>query len=274
MAYRASSQLFGQATPGAFAFSGDRRRDDPRQRNRFVKWFRFYSDALHHPKTQRLSPVLFKHWVNLLCLVAAEDSQGEIPSADDVAYHLGVTIKKADDIFMDLALAGLIDATDAPRLFIHNWGERQPRSDNAAERMRQTRRTSSEHVQDDAEHVPPRVEKSREDQSREEEKRVDADASAAPTSVPVLSVLTEEPVLTNSDFEELRTHWKTKIGALTTDQSRCLREHYGGHPSWAWAAVNETIAAPTPSWAYYLAIIGRCMEQDKPPSSLAKAGAR
>lgn len=98
----------------------------------------------------------------------------------------------------------------------------------------------------------------------------EAPSGERPTSEPVLSLLTKEPDLL-TDFEQLRAHWLKNVAALTTDQSRTLREHYAANPSWVWAAVNETIAAPKPSWVYYLAIMEPCMRDNRPPSSLGKA---
>ncbi len=95
-----------------------------------------------------------------------------------------------------------------------------------------------------------------------------ASATAVPTLEPVLPEHSAEPGLT--DFEALRNHWKSLIGALTVDQSRTLRNFHDVHPDWAWAIVNETIAAPTPSWAYAVTVIDRCNNDGKPPSSLGK----
>lgn len=95
------------------------------------------------------------------------------------------------------------------------------------------------------------------------------DAGAAPLSGPVLSGAigaTDSP-----DFELLRTQWKSSVGQLTVDQARRLRSFHAAHPDWAWAIVNETIAAPKPSWEYAATILERCEQENRPPSSLAKS---
>jgi hypothetical protein len=103
------------------------------------RWFRFYEEVLDDPKAQRLPLVLFKAWVNILCL--ASKNNGNIP-VEDVSFALRVTEKAAEDILSDLGAAGLIDefeGTYSP----HNWGKRQYKSDvsdpTAAERMRRHR---------------------------------------------------------------------------------------------------------------------------------------
>jgi hypothetical protein len=95
-----------------------------------------------------------------------------------------------------------------------------------------------------------------------------ATAGADLLSSPGLSGALAEPGLT--DFELIRTQWKDHVGFLTTDQVRRLREFHAVHPDWAWAVVNETIAAPKPSWDYAATILDRCEQENRPPSSLAK----
>ncbi len=146
-----------------------------------MKWFRFYTETLHNPKAQLLPAPMFKHWVNLLCLAAQEEEQGKLPPVAEISYHLGLAPAAVQKVLDALEAAGLIEATEQSLdMFVHNWMERQPRSDNAAERMANKRRTSSEHV-------PPRQDKRREEQNREEESRADRARALAPAGfVPVL----------------------------------------------------------------------------------------
>src|SRR6516164_5544563 len=55
-----------------------------------MKWFRFYTEAMHDPKVQRLSPELFKFWVNLLCLASEREDRGTLPSEDEISFILRV----------------------------------------------------------------------------------------------------------------------------------------------------------------------------------------
>lgn len=102
-----------------------------------MKWFRFYDEVLDDPKAQRLSPVLFRHWVNLLCLASRSATRGDLPPMSDIAFALRVNEAKARAIVSDLVSAGLIDQGDT--LQMHNWSGRQRVSDNVADRVSQHR---------------------------------------------------------------------------------------------------------------------------------------
>ena len=96
-------------------------------------WFRFYAEALNHAKVQRLSPDLFKAWVNILCMACNGDGNvtGNI---SDVAFALRVTEETAGQYVDDLVHAGLIDDLD-DYIKPHNWDERQFKSDSSKERV-------------------------------------------------------------------------------------------------------------------------------------------
>lgn len=107
-----------------------------------MRWFRFYDDAINDPKVQRLSPHLFKTWINLLCL--ASKSGGKLPSDDDVAFLLRSSIQDAAQQVEDLILAGLIDIGPRGERTPHNWSNRQFASDSSAERVRKHRQNKKE----------------------------------------------------------------------------------------------------------------------------------
>ena len=127
-----------------------------------MNWFRFYSEAAHDPKVQNLKPDLFKAWVNLLCL--ASQSSGDIPSIQEVAYHLRSTTEKASKYLETLESVGLLDRHN-DSLRPHNWDKRQFKSDTARDRMRLSRLRHSEVT------VTPRVR----DQNRTEQNRTDTE---------------------------------------------------------------------------------------------------
>lgn len=102
-----------------------------------ARWFRFYDEALDNPKVQRLAPHLFKTWVNLLCL-ASKDG-GKLPSNDDIAFRLRISVQDAAQQVEDLILAGLIDVDAARARAPHNWEDRQYASDSSAERTKKYR---------------------------------------------------------------------------------------------------------------------------------------
>lgn len=92
------------------------------------RWFRFYSGVVSDPKAQMLSPELFKHWVNLLCIASQND--GELPDIDVTAFMLGrITESKAAEILARLHKAGLLDKTDES-FRPHNWDARQYKHDS------------------------------------------------------------------------------------------------------------------------------------------------
>lgn len=101
------------------------------------RWFRFYDTALDDPKVQKLSPALFKTWVNVLCIASKHD--GCLPPIHDLAFMLRMEEKAAAAVIAKLQAAGLIDETpegNGP----HNWDIRQHRSDDSAPRVREHRK--------------------------------------------------------------------------------------------------------------------------------------
>lgn len=144
-----------------------------------MKWFRFYSEALHDPKVLRLPVKMRWRWVELLAIASEQDERrGELPPAEDIALILRTSVKDVSDSLLQLSESGLIDiTTDGVRP--HNWEKWQPGYDNAAERMANKRRTSSEHVQNNvrtsSEHVRARSDQIR---TEEEQKRAEAEEDA------------------------------------------------------------------------------------------------
>jgi hypothetical protein len=109
-----------------------------------MEWFRFYNEALDDPKVQKLSPVLFKHWVNLLCLANLSKPRGQLPNADTIAFRLRLSPEKANAILVELADIGLIDVSEYGDIEPHNWKERQygkpsNQPERVAERVRKHR---------------------------------------------------------------------------------------------------------------------------------------
>ena len=99
-----------------------------------MEWFRFYHDAVDDPKVQRLSPKLFKHWINILCISSRNSDRGTLPNRQNIAFSLRVPESKVDQIIDALLDAGLIDK-EGDSCLIHGWNSRQKRSDNVADRV-------------------------------------------------------------------------------------------------------------------------------------------
>lgn len=107
-----------------------------------MKWFRFHTEALDDPKVQRLSPQLFKTWVNLLCI--ASQNGGKLLGIDDMAFKLRLSSQEVEQQLSDLILAGLIDIDPDKSMTPHNWQKRQYASDDSKERVRKHRAKQKE----------------------------------------------------------------------------------------------------------------------------------
>jgi hypothetical protein len=104
-------------------------------------WFRFYSGVVDDPKAQMLSPEMFKHWVNVLCIAAQHN--GELPAISVTSFTLCLSETKVAAILTKLNALELLDKTDKS-FKPHNWDRRQYKTDHAdntnAERQKNLRR--------------------------------------------------------------------------------------------------------------------------------------
>ncbi|HMO74058.1 MAG TPA: hypothetical protein PKD48_01810 [Sphingopyxis sp.] len=108
-----------------------------------ARWFRFYADAMRHPKVARLTDAQFRLWVEMLS-VAAENG-GHIPPADDLKHMLKRRLDHLLRGLDDLIRASLIDPLEhgyEP----HGWKKRQYKSGTSTDRVRKhrTKRNVSE----------------------------------------------------------------------------------------------------------------------------------
>jgi hypothetical protein len=155
-----------------------------------MKWFRFYSEALHDPKVQQLRPELFKFWVNCLCLANEQPDRGTLPTVAEIAFILRMKRPVVERFCVELVVNELIHvaADDGPlklqrsesepslklhwsesepsvtvqwsfttRFLIHQWAARQPSSDDSSKRVKAYRqRTSKDSTPPDVTlHVTP-----------------------------------------------------------------------------------------------------------------------
>src|SRR6478609_9376707 len=102
-------------------------------------WFRFYNGAVNDPKVQRLTPILFRFWVNSLCLASAND--GWLPSEADMAFSLRLSPVQLSDYIGKLISLRLFDKTEQG-IRPHNWENRQYKSDGSTERVKRFRERS------------------------------------------------------------------------------------------------------------------------------------
>lgn len=109
-----------------------------------ASWFRLYTDVLDDPKVQKLSPELFRHWINSLCL--ASRNNGVLPDIGAISFAYRLPIAPTIAILNDLLIAGLIEkCKGGPNGFFyrpHNWDSRQFKSDSSTERVRKFRNVS------------------------------------------------------------------------------------------------------------------------------------
>jgi hypothetical protein len=106
-----------------------------------VNWFRFYGEVINDPKVQKLTPTMFKHWINVLCLASMHD--GIIPAPCDVAFATRISEGRAAEMLDELLALNLLDADDEGTLSPHNWSTRQYKSDTSTERVKKHRRNVS-----------------------------------------------------------------------------------------------------------------------------------
>lgn len=103
------------------------------------RWFRLDDDVVNDPKVQGLPDVLFRAWINILCIASKND--GVLPPLRDVAFILRTKESAAAGLLAKLHMAGLLDKTEAS-FKPHNWEGRQFKSDRdstAAERAKRYR---------------------------------------------------------------------------------------------------------------------------------------
>jgi hypothetical protein len=151
------------------------------------RWFRVYDEMLDDAKVQRLPPILFKAWVNLLALTSR--SGGNLPDVSDIAFALRSDEETVNGWLDDLEARGLLDE-DENGTRPHNWNARQHRSDSdptAAERQARKRARDKELSVTDASRVtshPPDTD-TEADTKTEKKEREESRADAAQPLAPV-----------------------------------------------------------------------------------------
>lgn len=105
-----------------------------------ARWFRFYADAMRHPKVARLSDAQFRLWVELLSVAAEND--GLIPSAGDLKHMLKRRLDHLLRGLDDLIRASLIEPS-CGGYTPHNWNKKQYKSDVSTDRVRKHRKNGN-----------------------------------------------------------------------------------------------------------------------------------
>lgn len=178
------------------------------------RWFRFYDAVLDDPKVQKLPPVMFKAWVNVLCI--ASRNGGQIPNdMADLGFALRMSEEDAADMLHSLAEAGLIDNDNGMRP--HNWGKRQFQSDQSTERVKR-HRDRYRNGDETASETPPDTDS----EADTEQKEVEARAAPAKRgsrlpedwapSVAGIAFAIKLCLNTDTTLAKFRDHWTAATG--------------------------------------------------------------
>lgn len=99
-------------------------------------WFRFYSDAMRHPKVARLSDAEFRLWVDLLCVASERD--GVIPCLDDLKHILK---RRLDHLSrgVEALIRGSLMEPLGEGYKPCGWDKRQYKSDSSTSRVQKHR---------------------------------------------------------------------------------------------------------------------------------------
>ena len=109
-----------------------------------MSWFRYHIDAIDNPKVQSLPAVLFRFWVNLLCV--AKISDGFLPTISEISFRCRCSEPQAREWIAELKRRKLIDEPQSNELFMHDWNGHQFSSDSSTERTRKHRAKRSGNV--------------------------------------------------------------------------------------------------------------------------------
>lgn len=102
-------------------------------------WLRFYRKTVNNPKVQRLSPELFRAWVNILCTT---DDDGRLPAINDMAFTLRVGAEVVHEWLSTLRANGLFDLARNGKVTAHDWSEHNYESDVSTDRVKRFRKRS------------------------------------------------------------------------------------------------------------------------------------
>lgn len=102
-----------------------------------MSWLRLYDEVVDDPKVQQLPLLLFRAWINCLCI--AKKNGGSLPEMRDVAYRLHVTETRAEALVKELVTAELFELDGSGSFTPHNWHGRQFQSDVSTDRVKRFR---------------------------------------------------------------------------------------------------------------------------------------
>lgn len=162
-----------------------------------MDWFRYYTATLESRKIQDLPPVLFKAWVNLLCIARTHD--GVLPPLAEISFKLRCSTKQAALWIFELQKRFLIDEDPVSKLLMpHDWREHQYVSDNVYERVKKHRAKQAEATKGNVSRNVPETPRAR-DRTEQIQNRTESEAE---TPQPALNGTAEFPAV----LAEIRKH--------------------------------------------------------------------
>ena len=72
-------------------------------------WIKLYHKMLNDPQIAQLSDRLWRRWVECILYSADTDSDGELPSVDDMSYRLHLKPEELETDLVELARVGVIE---------------------------------------------------------------------------------------------------------------------------------------------------------------------
>ena len=229
-------------------------------------WFRFYSEVLYDPKIHRLPIATRWRWVELLCLANDQPERGCLPSLEDVAYALRMTVEKTQELLETLEQSGLLDRQDEGCLHPHNWDGRQFASDlresDGRKKHDESRRKIDGVWTNVAANAPPLRRESAAIAPQPAEADSDTDSETE----------TEQSRSEQSPYgprarTEIRQAWESQIGMLPFSLVQEFEEYEKFTPAgWFIEAIGVTKAnARRPSWAFCKAVLDGASRRNEPP---------
>jgi hypothetical protein len=148
-------------------------------------WLKLWTEALDDRKVASLPDSSYRRWIECLMLAKEYDRDGLLPSIEDMAWRLRLTVDSLQSDMSRLAANGLVELVatdDGERWFITQFANRQ-RASTPAERKAQQRArdNAGRYSHDDVTFRDDPVTQSRVEQSRAEQSKSRAEAEAEET---------------------------------------------------------------------------------------------
>jgi hypothetical protein len=168
-----------------------------------LSWFRYHADALDNPKIQSLPAVLFKFWVNLLCVSKKLD--GFLPDISEISFRCRCSEPQAREWLGELKRRKLIDELQQNEFVMHDWNEHQFVSDDVTSRVRKHRAKRKGNVSE----TPP------------EQSRADTEQTQSRTGTPEWAA--------DAPFAKFATDYRA-LGASVIDEDFIEAYRFGWKP--------------------------------------------